>query len=73
MQVWLSAMYLQCRAGLFALYLQDSAAFAFGFADSVLRLHGEWLAACILVTSRKLDGVCTLRHLKLSLFLAVHG
>jgi len=67
-------MYWLCRAELFALYLQDSAAFAFGFADSLLGLRGESVRRVqFAATSIKRDGVRSLRCLTLSLFLAVRG
>jgi hypothetical protein len=67
-------MHWLCRAGLFALYLQDSAAFAFGFADSLLGLRGEPVRRVLsAATSRKRDGVRTRRCPALSLFLAAHG
>ena len=67
-------MYWLCRAELFALYLQDSAAFAFGFADSLLGLRGELVCRVLFAaTSMKRDGVRTLRRPALSLFLAVRG
>ncbi|CAH2794778.1 MAG: hypothetical protein CBCREVIR_1660 [Candidatus Burkholderia crenata] len=57
---------------MFALYLQDSAAFSYGFADSLLGLRGESVRRVLFaVTPTKRDGVHTFRRPALSLFLAV--